>query len=140
MEKTREETDASSLSFMLMVESPEEKKPVGFVQVGMLPPPPFFQTESETDAPSSKEENNKDAPYIANLCVLPSYRKSGIGKKMVDICIRWLQKREVCNDVFIAVDAANFGAKRFYEGIDFVWIEPPEMNPSRDYYYRRIQK
>ena len=127
--------EGSTVSFMLMVEFPSEKNPVGFVQMGMLPPPPFFGDPSD-----DSEDKTKDVPYIANLCVAPSYRKSGIGKKMVEICIRWLEKRGNFVNVFIAVDADNFAAKCFYEGIDFVWIEPPEknINPTRDYYYRPI--
>jgi len=166
---------------MLLVESPKnDNQIVGFVQLGSLPPPPGFSTPAATattaapqnddpvqalwngvpiNAPprqSDDDEDDDDVPYIANLCVIPSYRKSGIGKKMVDICLRWLDKRdEDYDNVFIAVESNNFLAKRFYERIGFVSIIPPDKNKNsnskgnnnknpvasqRDYYYRSISK
>ncbi|CAB9509720.1 expressed unknown protein [Seminavis robusta] len=130
-----EDETTQSLSFMLLVESAKEpgNKMLGFVQVGMLPPPPGFQPTND----DSDQAITKDVPYIANLCVLPSNRKHGIGKKMVDICTRWLAKKEQQN-VFIAVESDNLVAKRFYQGINFAWIEPPGVSSQRDYYYRPI--
>lgn len=161
----------ASLSFMLMVESAKDNQIVGFVQLGQLPSPPGFTTTTTTtdvdgddDRPTGTDPDQEpvtwngipveitqqapDVPYIANLCVLPSCRKSGIGKKMVDISLRWLDKKQGENNdnpkVFIAVDSDNFLAKRFYERIGFVWIEPPDdgsgklVAAKRDYYFRSV--
>ena len=45
-----------------MVEFPSKKNPVGFVQMGMLQPPPFFGDPSD-----DSEDKTEDVPYIANL-------------------------------------------------------------------------
>lgn len=163
MEKALE-TDTTNLSLMLLVE--KNAKMVGFVQIGMLPPPPGFQSSNGIPDNSSETrpvlwkgvpvnlpnpQSSLDVPYIANLCVLPPSRRSGLGKKMVDICIKWLAKRnnqdENTNNlqnVFIAVAADNLGAKRFYLGNGFTWIEPPIADSAvggvakREYYYRPV--
>jgi ribosomal protein S18 acetylase RimI-like enzyme len=161
--ETALETDTTNLSLMLLVE--KNAKSIGFVQIGMLPPPPGFQGNVNS---SNSIENEPvlwkgvpvnlpdppgalDVPYIANLCVLPSCRRSGLGKKLVDVCIKWLAKRNIQDDksnnlqnVFISVDADNLGAKRFYLGNGFNWIEPPTTDlavgavAKREYYYRPI--
>ena len=170
--KSGDTTD--DISFMLMVEDTEKKQIVGFVQLGGLPPPPgilLAETTTKdrtttTEAAPEKEEattwngipvtiaqeqqGTADVPYIANLCVLPSCRKSGIGKKMVGVCMRWLDKKFGSNDsvdisnVFLAVESDNFPAKRFWERIDFKWIAPPDDGSkkiavaTRDYYFRPL--
>lgn len=156
---------------MLMVEDTQKKQFVGFIQLGGLPPPPGFlpagptQDRTTTEAASKKEETTAwngvpvtisqeqgaaDVPYIANLCVLPSCRKSGIGKKMVGVCMRWLDKKFGGNtgvdtsNVFLAVESNNFPAKRFWERIGFKWIPPPNDGSkklevaTRDYYFRPL--
>jgi ribosomal protein S18 acetylase RimI-like enzyme len=157
------ETDPTNLSFMLLVE--KNAKSVGFVQIGMLPPPPGFQGNGIDDDTSESEpvlwkgipvnlpnpQRAMDVPYIANLCVRPSCRRSGLGKKMVDICMKWLAIRSSQDDksnniqnVFIAVEADNLRAKRFYLGNGFIWIEPPTTDlavgavAKREYYFRPI--
>ena len=153
--ESNNDDDDVGLSFMLMVESARrgEKQLVGFVQLGLLPPPPGFPTDKNattTDQdpaiwngiPLEILERAPDVPYIANLCVLPSCRKTGMGKKMVDISLRWLNKRDKgFSNAFIAVDSDNFLAKRFYERIGFIWIAPPDdgstklVAAKRDYYF-----
>ena len=142
--------------FMLLAESSnnkngkdEDKKMVGFVQIGPLPPPPGFSaTTAEEDSTQQQEDKPQDeegpellpndVPYIANLCVRSSHRKSGIGKKMVDICLLWLDKQQQ-SSVFIAVDSDNVVAKNFYERLGFVGIDPGKKL-SKDYYYKTISE
>ena len=156
-------TDTTNLSLMLLVE--KDAKTVGFVQVGMLPPPPGFHGEKidtneiqpsvfwngvPISLPSQKIST--DVPYIANLCVVQSCRRSGFGKKMVDICIKWLIKRQnqdnnktnQLQNVFIAVESDNLVAQEFYHGMGFTRIEPSTkasvvgLQKKREYYYRPI--
>ena len=111
--------EKKSLSFLLLVA--QASQIVGFVQIGSLPPPPGFLDTDNEDTTVSTSRSSEDVPYIANLCVLPKLRKSGVGKKMVDICQKWLARRDFEN-VFIAVEYDNMGAKKFYQRQGFQWI------------------
>jgi ribosomal protein S18 acetylase RimI-like enzyme len=138
---------------MLLTE--KNAKSVGFVQIGMLPPPPGFPSSLDRDdnagassgaqpvgVPVNLDESQQrvpDVPYIANLCVLPSFRRKGLGKKMVHICIQWLAKPDNLQHVCVAVEADNLEAQRFYQGNGFTWIEPPmNVRAKREYYFRSI--
>eukprot|EP01041_Mallomonas_annulata_P008735 gene8735-18054_t len=77
---------------------------VGFVEVGMLPSP--------------LRSVSGDVPYLGNLAVEPSFRRLGIGRRLVRIGLKTAEKwGESC--LMAAVAQGNSAACQLYENMGF---------------------
>ena len=128
---------------------------VAFAEVGMLPPPPGYDSSGATGETLGSEEASRcsaDVPYLANVVVSGDARRSGLGRRIVDVCARWAAKTtsEENGMIFATVDereVTNLPAKRFYESLGFTAIPPPLeaearlrfYNRARTYYARSLQ-
>lgn len=95
--------------------------PVGFAQVGLLPPPPGLTEASDGDP--------ADVPYVANLCVTKALQGRGVGGTLVDICTQWLRKNTEHGYVVVAVESDNDGAQAFYRKKNFEPVVPHAQRP-----------
>jgi ribosomal protein S18 acetylase RimI-like enzyme len=53
------------------------------------------------------------AAEIENLYVVESYRKRGIGKELLEACIRWVKDQKI-DRISVSVFSGNESAKEFY--------------------------
>ena len=104
---------------------------IGFVEIGMLPPP--------TRKPDGTM-NATDYPYLGNLAVNKEERRQGIGRKLVKLGIKVANKWGD-DKLFAAVKMDNIEAVRLYESLGFTLfldesneINRSSVNPPRLFY------
>ena len=90
---------------------------LGCAELGLLPPPPEKAAEAA-------EQRQQQYPYIANLAVLESERRAGLGRALVDaseeVARAWGYDR-----IYAKVERSNFGARRLYDrtGFEIVYVQ-----------------
>ena len=112
-------------------------KVAGFVESGMLPPPRKNNPEELATAPCQIKEEVDDVPYLANLCVLKSCKRQGIGRRLVELTSDWANENnhEV---IFAAVDEENAEARSLYESMGFVRVDFGEGLSRRVFYSKSL--
>jgi len=93
---------------------------IGFVEIGMLPPPSQWFNGSS---------NVTDFPYLGNLAVSTEERRQGIGRKLVKLGIKVASKWGD-DKLFAAVKIDNMEAVRLYESLGFTLF----LDESTDIY------
>mmetsp|Transcript_54582 Transcript_54582/g.108327 ORF Transcript_54582/g.108327 Transcript_54582/m.108327 type:complete len:217 (+) Transcript_54582:204-854(+) len=116
---------------------------VAFAESGFLPPPfslPIPAVRPDNDAGVAAVELD-DVPYIANLCVAPTFQRRGIAGKLVMLSCEWAAQRTFTK-LFVSVDRENFAARALYERLDFLAVLPPEgaLERRRLFYCRHTEK
>eukprot|EP00930_Biecheleria_cincta_P084941 TRINITY_DN74369_c0_g1_i1.p1 TRINITY_DN74369_c0_g1~~TRINITY_DN74369_c0_g1_i1.p1 ORF type:complete len:368 (+),score=66.03 TRINITY_DN74369_c0_g1_i1:26-1105(+) len=75
--------------------------------------------EDEIDAPSGAAVE----PYLSNLCVLPGYRRQGIGSAMLKVAEEVVSKIWKGRRVYLHIDKYE-PAKSLYEGSGYIPVKP----------------
>jgi peptide alpha-N-acetyltransferase len=84
-----------------------------------VPRVPIFPPTLLEDGETADMHDQTMRGYIAMLAVLPQYRKSGIGSKLVCRAMEEMKSR-ACEEVVLETEVTNGGALRLYEGLGFV--------------------
>ena len=72
------------------------------------------------------KKNNNDSYYLERLAVKPKYRHNGIGKKLIDYCIKYVKENEG-SELLIAIINENNILKKWYKDYGFKEIETKEF-------------
>lgn len=67
-----------------------------------------------------EEKKNKKKGYIAMLAVNKSYRKRGIGRKLVTLLMEVLNKEYKVDEIFLETEVDNYAALGLYESLGFI--------------------
>mgnify|MGYP001988115093 CR=1 FL=1 len=136
---------------MLVVADVEDGEIVGFVECGLLPPPPVSRPPSASkelkgalssgeiqsmqsdiaqaiqEASQEIEEagreggEGEEVPYLGNVAVKEKARRQGIGRSLILLTMK-LAKKASEEDLFVIVDATNRGALALYDSLGFVVV------------------
>ncbi|XP_047118620.1 probable N-acetyltransferase san [Schistocerca piceifrons] len=71
--------------------------------------------------------------YIMTLGCLYHYRRLGIGTKMVEHVLNYVEKDRNFDSIFLHVQVNNEGAIKFYKKFGFEIVE------TKEWYYKRIE-
>jgi len=125
----------------ILVAKSDDGSLCGFVDAGLhlwfpndrafrLPMSPELQRLAKTrvGTQGQAEPGVEFRPYVSNLIVDPSMRRSGVGRMLMDACAaeahRWLESCRVagaapCKDLWLEVTSTNEGALTFYSKLGF---------------------
>jgi len=82
----------------------EDKKPIGMIIVTYFDPLRISKFARKG--------------YVSNLYIEESYRKNGIGKKLLDASLKWLKKNNV-KYISLEIHLENENALKFYRNLGF---------------------
>lgn len=86
----------------------------------------FFDNDSIAGFYSLHLQENNECE-LSNLCVLPSYRHKGIGKKLLEHAFSVAQEN-ACKKINIGIVEENKRLKKWYESFGFVHVGTQKFN------------
>jgi ribosomal protein S18 acetylase RimI-like enzyme len=75
------------------------------------------------------EQENRERAQVVSMWVDPAYRRSGVGKELVDAVIVWNRSHGV-RELMLMVTSVNAGAIAFYERLGFAKTGLTEGYPN----------
>ncbi|CAM9237054.1 unnamed protein product [Discosporangium mesarthrocarpum] len=113
----------------IVAEDCKTQQVVGFLEIGMLPPPTRVEKAALSDLAAREEDRecsgpeptgNADAPYLANVVVDKNQRRRGIGRLLVSSAFALVEELWKGEDyIYVTVEKGNNGAVSLYEGMGF---------------------
>jgi ribosomal protein S18 acetylase RimI-like enzyme len=74
-------------------------------------------------------ENDPTRGTLFSMWVAPTYRRNGVGQKLVEACLDWCRARKI-RTIDLLVTDWNAGATRFYERLGFTRTGKAEPYPN----------